>query len=291
MPEALLLRADAKIMRKDFFKALYDLEYLVRAYPGSPQFMTALEREFEIARMFARGMKRKLWGMRLISAAGEAEELLIRIQERAPGSDLAERANMELGDYYYRRKEMGLAAEAYDIFLANFPRSLMATKAWQQQIDANLATVRGPRYDATGLYEARQRLGEFKEVYPAAAAEYNADQTLDDIAESLAAKTLIKADWYAGQERPRSAIFLYQRVVEEYPGTEAAEQAQAKLSTYGSEQVQRYSKLPPAVAAQLAEGQTVQPGADELETNAQPVEVEEVEIRPDDLLPTAPETE
>jgi len=293
MPEALLLRGDAKVMREDYFKALFDYEFLVRRYPDSPQFMTGLEREFEIARMFGQGMKRKLWGMRILSAAGEAEELLIRIQERAPGSRLAEKANIELGDFYFRRGEMALAAEAYDIFLGNFPESLMAEHAWQRLIDANLATFHGPRFDATGLYEARQRLGEFEQAHPLAAEAQGGTELAARIDESLAEKTLIKADWYAGQGRDVSAAFLYRRIVETHPGTAAAGKARQALVSYGERRVARLTRLPPAVAVQQradSEPGTEERRADPLDTpGQQPVDVEDVEIRPDDLLPEAPE--
>ena len=88
--EAHLLRGDARVLEKDYFDALFDYEWVIRMYPASEQFITALEREFKVAEIFAGGTKRKLFGLRLISAYGEAEEIFIRIQERLPGSDLGE---------------------------------------------------------------------------------------------------------------------------------------------------------------------------------------------------------
>jgi outer membrane protein assembly factor BamD (BamD/ComL family) len=82
--------------------------------------------------------------MRLLDAGDVAEELLIRIQERLPGSRLAELAGIELADYYFARRKMDLAAEMYSIFLQNNPRSEFVSKARRRLIYAHLASFKGP---------------------------------------------------------------------------------------------------------------------------------------------------
>ena len=229
LPEAYLLRGDAKVLNDDYYKALFDYEHLVRTYPGSAQFMVALEREFEIAKLFAGGKRRKLWGMRILPAKGEAEELLIRVQERSPGSDLAEMAGLALSDHYYQSGQMILAAEAYDIFLDNYPRSEWAEFAMQRRVTANLATFKGPRFDATGLYEADVRLQTFKQRFPAAAEQTGADELIARVDESLASKQFVTAQWYDGQDNRVSAMYMYSRVVTDHPGSAAARRALLRL--------------------------------------------------------------
>ncbi|MDP6370574.1 MAG: outer membrane protein assembly factor BamD, partial [Planctomycetota bacterium] len=196
LAEAYLLRADAMVVRRNYYKSLYDYEHLARQYPESEQFFIALERELAIAKLFAAGMRRKLWGMRIIGAGGEAEELFIRVQERAPGSQLGEEASLALGDYYFGRAEMDSAAEAYDLFLINYPRSTRRERAMLQLIRANLATFKGPRFDASGLIEAAERLKVYQNEFPAAAEQLGADALLVRIEESLALKALFTGRWY-----------------------------------------------------------------------------------------------
>lgn len=258
MPEALLLRGDAKVVEGDYYKALFDYEQLVRRYPGSAQFHVALEREFEIARLFAGGTNRKLLGLRLIPAEGEAEELLIRIQERAPGSPLAEQAGKHLADYYYGDGQMYLASEAYDLFVENYPNSPWARAAMQRQIEANLATFKGPRYDPTGLFEARSRIDRFEQSYPGAAEEADVPALRIRIDESLAEKKMVAARWYEGQGQSVSAAFMYERVIERHPRSTAAQQA-----------LRRLRALAPDRAEQLA-GQLAEDRADPSETADSP---------------------
>ena len=143
LPEAYLLRGDSLKARRSYYKALFEYEFVAVSFTGSEAFVRALEREFEIAQLFAAGTKRKLWGMRIVDASNEAEELLIRIQERLPGSRLAEDAGMALGDFYFSRRKMDLAAEMYSLFIQNFPRSRRIAKARKRLIYAYLASFKG----------------------------------------------------------------------------------------------------------------------------------------------------
>ncbi len=233
MAEALLLRGDSWVARKEYYKSLFDYEKLLRQYPGSPQFKLALEREFEIAELFGSGVRRKLWGMRWITATGEAEELYIRIQERAPGSKLAERAGIALGDFYYDRGDMWLATEMYTIFSENYPRSQWSAHAMQRQIEANWALFKGPNFDATGLFEAERHLMKFKQEHPAEAERAGADEQLARIDEQLANKQLNVARWYERVNKMVSARYMYRRVVTDHPRSSAAIEAANRLRELG----------------------------------------------------------
>ncbi|MDA1027203.1 MAG: hypothetical protein O3A19_12350, partial [Planctomycetota bacterium] len=57
-PEMLLVRGDALVEMGDEYKALFDYEAITRKYSGSRAFVTALEREYQIAVAYADGRKR-----------------------------------------------------------------------------------------------------------------------------------------------------------------------------------------------------------------------------------------
>jgi outer membrane assembly lipoprotein YfiO len=222
VPDAYLIRGDAKYARGDEYKALFDYEYVARMFPGSEAFVTALEREYEIARDYAHGRKRKLWGMRIIKADSEAEELLIRIQERVPGSQLAEQAGMELADMYFRQRNMPLAAEAYDLFIENYPRSEQISKARRRSIYAHLASFKGPQFDISGMLEAQYRLQELQILEPMTAEQIGADALLVRIDESAAMKKLENARWYRRTGDIIAAELSLRRLIDRFPDTIAA---------------------------------------------------------------------
>jgi len=233
LPAAHIVRGDAKMGQRRYFDALFDYEAVIRSFPASAQFHEALDRELNIAELFASGVKRRFLGMRILPAFGEAEEIFIRTQERAPGSALGERASLALGDHYYRRGEMGHAAEAYDLFTQNYPRSEHRQHAMRRLIQANLARFKGPKFDATGLLEARERLRMFQDDYPAAAERIGAEALLIRIEESLAQKKLEQGRWYEKRNEPVSAAYLYRRIIEAHSTTASAETALERLEALG----------------------------------------------------------
>jgi outer membrane assembly lipoprotein YfiO len=221
--EALLARGDATLALGDEYKALFDYEEIARRYAGSEVFVTALEREFEIAKLYAAGLRRKFFGtFRIVSTYDDAQELLIRIQERLPGSELAERAGLALADFYFANRDLTLAAEAYDLFIQNYPRSQNVTKARLRLIYSYLAAFKGPEYDGTGLFEAKARLRDMQVTDPSLAEQIGADAILVRVYESEAAKLLATADWYWQAGDAISAELFLRRIIKQYPDSVAA---------------------------------------------------------------------
>ena len=225
-PDALLIRGDAIRAAGDEYEALFDYEEIARRYTGSDVFIPTLEREYEIAQEYAGGLKKRFFGtIRIIDSAEDAQELLIRIQERLPGSELAERAGMTLSDFYFERREMTLAAESYRLFIENYPRSGQVTKARLRLIYASIAGFRGPEYDASGLLEARARLRSLQSLQPGLAQQVGASSILVLIEESEAAKMLSTASWYLEVRDPISAELFIRRLVERHPSSIATLEA------------------------------------------------------------------
>lgn len=232
-PAARLLMGDAKAAQGDYYLSLFDYEYVIRAYPGSAEFNVALEREYEIAYLYLTGTKRKFWGFRVLPAQGEAEEILIRIQERVPSTPLAERAMLRLGDHYFAEGDMFLASEAYDLFVELYPDSADRQYATLRLIHAELARFRDTRFDPTGLLEARQRLELFEQEFPAAAEQINSRALIRRIESTLARKQLVTAQWFQTRGETVSAAYLFNRIAEDYPGTEASLLAVQELESIG----------------------------------------------------------
>jgi len=227
LPRAYLLRGDARVMQRDEYDALYDYEAVIKQYPGSEEFQTAVVREMEIAQKYLDGMKRKLWGLFRIEPARKlGEELMIRVQERLPGSRVSEDAAFRLAEHYYDTRRLDLAAEMYDIFLKNYPDSANAKAAMLGQIYANVAGFKGPAYDASGLIEAELLLDRFVRQYPADALRSGVAEGLGTrIDESRAQQMLESARWYRVRGDDPAAKFTLRRLLRRHPSTNAAQEA------------------------------------------------------------------
>jgi len=226
LPEAYLLRGNAQLARGNEYDALVDYETIINGYPGSEVFPLALEREFDIAVMYLNGLKEKIFGIRLQSAVPRAEEIIIRVYERLPGSPLAERALLELADYYYRTRDLRGAAEAYDLFLTLFPKSDKRSKAMQRRVFANIAQFKGPKHDPSGLVEAKYQIEAFQREFPGEAESSGmSDALVARLDESAAAQRLATATWYIKRADPEAAKLTLTRLIRRHPRTAAAQEA------------------------------------------------------------------
>lgn len=214
----LLARGDALWKGGNEYDALFDYEEVARRYPSSDVFVLALQREYTIACAYADGLKRRFFGtVRIVDATDEAVEMLIRIQERLPGSQLAEQAGMRLADHYFDTRQLDMAAEAYDLFVQNYPRSPQVDKARLRLIYSYCASFRGPEHSAKGLVEAQIRLRELQVRDPMLANRIGAEALLVRIDESEARKLLAEARWYIDQGDLVGAERFIRRLVTRFP--------------------------------------------------------------------------
>lgn len=230
-PQALLLRGDALILLDREFTSLYDYEDIIRNHPQSAEFTEAIERELDIADMYVNGIRLRNFGIRYGDPEPIIREIYIRTGERVPGSRLAERALISLADYYYQERDIDLARDSYDVYLLNFPQGPNAKRARARRIFTDIARFKGPRYDASGLLDARVRVRNFLRRYPETARETGIDGALlTRIDESIAAQLLDSAEWYLTQNDWPSARYTLKRLIDSHPDSAASQEARAMLA-------------------------------------------------------------
>jgi outer membrane protein assembly factor BamD (BamD/ComL family) len=230
---ALFLMARALYGYGDRIRAFYYLDELMDTYPESRFFYPALELQFTIADRYLEGYKRRFLGVPMFKAEDEAVEMLYRIQQRSPGSPLAERALLRTADYYYADQQYDIAADVYAAYARNYPRSPLTPRVRLRQGYSYLLQFRGPRFDATPVINAREQLSAVASEYPDLAAEEQVPELLERIDHAMAQKLYVTGDFYRRTRQPRGAAYLYQYLLERYPDTAYAEQAQAELDRLG----------------------------------------------------------
>ena len=247
--EAHLIHGDALFAQEYYYESLFDYEFVAKEYYGTREEIYANEKELEIAIMFANGMKKLNWGMRISDATDEAEELLIRIQERLPNHTLAETAAMELADLYFRTSQMRLANVMYLLFLENFPRAPQSqtNKAEAKLVFTRLATYKGPSFDDAGLNDAKQELQRLEKINPSLATTINSSALITRIDESLGKKLLNTAQWYLKVNNPIACEFTVRRLLQKHSNTSSAIEALEHLVP------QFMPQLPPIIKREVVE--------------------------------------
>jgi len=222
LPTALRLRGDAKVAGGNEWKALFDYEEVVEAFPASPEYVTAIEREFQIGRQYLRGLRRKLFGIRWVGAEAQGVEIMMRVVERLPQTTLAQEAFVELAEYFQRRRDLASAALVAQKFEEHYPRSEMTREMLLLRIVTNWTRFKGPRYNGAALIETGALAERYLENYPTDRRRADVEGILVRVDNSAADHMLEKAGWYLRRGDPASARFTLRRLLRRHPQTSAA---------------------------------------------------------------------
>ena len=254
---AVFLLGQANFLDDSRIMAFYNFDELLDLYPASVYYYPALQRQFDIADQFLRGYKRHFLGIAMLGATTEATEMLFRIQQRSPGSPLAEKALLRVADYFYASSDFDVAEDAYAAYVRSYPRSPYLPRVRLRQAFAALAQFRGIKFDATHVIDARQQLTDLSVAYPQLAAEENITAIVERIDVALARKVLTTADFLWRSGKPQGAAYYYQYLVRTFPDFPETQTARQKLQTMPDSALQQ-PQLPEVIKRRLAAAR--QPG-------------------------------
>ncbi len=223
--------AEALRGRGELVRAFYYCDQLLDEHPESGIYQNALELQYEIADRYLLGAKDRLLGLHILGRQDAAIEMLFRIQQRAPGSPVAEKALLRTADYYWAAGEFDLAADAYHAFGQAHPRSPLIPQVRLREAYANLAQFNGPKFDATSVVNAKALLLQVKADYPDLAREENIDAKVELADRQMARKIYLNADFYRRTHKPEAAAVMCRRVIQTFPNVPEAADAKKLLAT------------------------------------------------------------
>ena len=226
---ALYLMAESVNGDDDALRAFYYCDELMDGYPGSAYFTPALQLQYDIGDSLLNGRLLKVFGLRLLDGTDEGVEMMFRVQQRSPGSPLAERALLRTADFYFNDGEFDLAADAYGAHIKDYPRDPNLPEVLLRQAYSNYAQFTGVRFDPTPLVNARSQMEDLINKYPDIAARENLPSFIDAIDKTLARKLWVTADFYRRTGKPQAQRTILKVLVAEYPQSDEAQQAKAFL--------------------------------------------------------------
>ena len=230
--EVCLLAGRAELERGRYYQAYEWFERQLDQFPNGRYRDRALQHEFEAAGALLSGKKRIVLGFIKLPAKDEALEMLTRIAEHAPGTKIAERSLLRIGDYHYAKQQWVEATDAYDAFLTLFGKSPKAGYAMLQAARAAYSGYKGLAFDDTALLDAQQRFETFALNYPAIAQKVNVESILKQILADLAGRLYLAGEFYERTKRPSAAVFYYKQVLDRYPQTTWAVDARDALRRF-----------------------------------------------------------
>jgi hypothetical protein len=212
--------------------AFYYLDELMDEQPDSPLYQQALDLQYQIADEYLKGYQRVFLYWPILDASDEAVDMMYRIQQRSPGSRLAEKALLRTADYYYSNSDFDLAADAYTIYMRSYPRSPLIPRVRLRRAYSTLAQFRGTRYDATPLVDARAQLVDEAAAYPDIAEEEGLVDLVRRVDATFAQKVYRTADFYRRTNEPEAAIYNYRFLIATFARSPEAKLAQERLNDF-----------------------------------------------------------
>jgi outer membrane protein assembly factor BamD (BamD/ComL family) len=226
----LYLEAEALYQYGNRIKAFFYLDELLDDYPESALYSQALEKQYQIADDFLNGYKRRFLKIPMLGGEEEAVEMMYRLQQRSPGSPLAEKALLRTADYYYADRQFDLAVDAYGSYIKNYPRSEKIPRVKLRQAYANLAQFHGVRFDTTPITDAKAQLEDIVKTYPDLATQENIPALIAQIDQTFARKLAVTADFYRRTHAPVAARYTYEYLQKTYPGSPESAEAERALA-------------------------------------------------------------
>jgi len=223
--------------RGKYAKAAKSHEKLLTDYPRSPLREAALDRQFTIAKAYLAGRKKTVLGIIKLKGYAEGVRIMEKITDRV-GLDtpMGTEASLAVARNYEERE---LYSEAYlkwwEISL-HWNQGPVGKDALLGMARCKLAAYnKQPEhkrhlYDASGLSTAKSCYARFKLLYPVDARQIDIDKILEEIEEQLAHKQLSIGRFYQATGYKRAASLYYHMVVNDWPGTQAAETAKELLA-------------------------------------------------------------
>jgi outer membrane protein assembly factor BamD (BamD/ComL family) len=224
-------------------KAIKKYEEFIQAFSTSSLYESALEREYSIALAYLNGQKRKVLKVLRLSAYEEGVKIMRRIADRTGDAPIAKRALVAVarscekrGKFFVMDPDLTDAYETWADISFRWPTGDIGKEALLGMAHSLHSAYRSHKYDSATLESARNYYEEFKSRYPELADEHNIDAKITIVDEQLAYKQLAIGEYYERAENKQAANLYYQLVVDDWPGTPAAQAARAKLQAADTQQ-------------------------------------------------------
>ena len=229
------VKAELLFGQRKYDKASIAYDRFIEQFPESAFYQSALERQYQIGTAFLGGQKRTALKIFKLSAYEEGSEIMNKIADRTGDAPVAQNALETLAQ---SREKRGAYHEAYLAWAdvsGRWPTGQIGKDALLGMARSLERDYRGPKFDSKVLESSKSYYAEYQKRYPDTAAEIEVPQTLNRIDEKLAEKEQAVADYYARTGGTTAANLYYQRIIDDWPNSGAAKNAQPKIAAVKEE--------------------------------------------------------
>jgi outer membrane protein assembly factor BamD (BamD/ComL family) len=201
---------------------------------SSPKhFEQAIEYKFNIAEQFANGAKKRLFGSIKMPAWVPAKEDAIQIYDEViaalPHSDMAVKSLLSKARVQCYFEDFKPSIETLDILIRRFPKHDLAAEAYLEKGKVYLLQCQAQNLDPDILDLAQVNLRKFRLSFPREPRLAESEKLLADMQEIFASNLFETGNFFERTKKIPASIIYYNKVVANYPKTEAAAASREKL--------------------------------------------------------------
>lgn len=231
--EFVFFASEAALGAGDHEEAYDSYRKLLRRYPATPRYPLVVDRIFLIGRLYAEGRaETSTWFLGLqMTDRNLGIEILEEFQKARERHPLADDALHVIAQARVAQEEYGLAIDAWQKLMDEYPRS-----EWAETAEFSIATTfalmsDGTDYDKRPMLTSLQRLRRYMERHPTGNHVAEAREETARLEEELAAQQVEVARFYLRRDQRYSAVRCLEEVLREYSRTDAAREAARLKST------------------------------------------------------------
>lgn len=224
------IEAELAFAKANWSAALKKYQQFMINYPDSVLYNAAMERVYSLAAGFLAGQRQTLLGFLKVPAWDKGAELMREVADKAGTAPLAHRALKTLAQAQEKKSLHMEAYQTWSEIADRWPTGELGMEALLSMAQNLHVAYQDPESDATVLRGAMSYYEDFADRYPATADQYEVRQTISLIREQMAYKQYHVGYYYERTDNEPAALLYYQAVLEEWPGTEAAEMAADRIA-------------------------------------------------------------
>jgi len=229
------LRAEIRLAQGKLMDASREFQQVVDGYPSTDLYDSAMAKQYEIGdQLYEVGLQKldkrfKLFKRRPMKQAVEVYAIVV---ENQPFTDVAAEAQYKLGLCNFALKNYTEAAFEYRRVIEDY-----AASEWVDEASYALATTYieqslPPEYDQSPSALALEAIDRFVNIYAGDSRIPELQEHRNELHARIADQRLLTAQFYENRREFTSAQLYYGEITKQFPGTPAAETAQAWLDSH-----------------------------------------------------------
>src|SRR6266700_2006075 len=226
---ALFRAGELQEQRRDYLQAAQSFSQLVLRYPSSPHFDEAIEAQFRIGEIYLAGKKLKVLGIPIASSLDRAVTIFADVVRTAPYGKYTARAQFDIGLAREKQGANDAALQAYQAVVDKFPNEPVAVDAQYQIGYIWFHAARTGTKDAAAASNAKTAFEDFIFHYPNSEKAAQARANLQLLEHKQTTSSFAVAKFYDKQKYYRAAVFYYNEVIRQQPGSSESDRAKKRI--------------------------------------------------------------